>query len=290
MKTVTVIIANYNGALYLPELLDDLRNQSRADFQTVIVDDASSDDSMRILRERERAGGELEIVSSPFNRGFIESCFLGLKQATGRYLCFLNNDTRLERDFIARNLRILEDNPSIGALTCRIVDKSGNNWFSGGKIVRGIPRVLTDDFQGIREVDWIAATAIFYRRQILEEIGFWKKEYRMYHEDVELSLRIRRDTDYHLCIFSDPLVKHLEPGTSQSVSRHFYYHFRNLILLQKEYFPRNILLTLFLYIPANLIRVIFSRESWEGKKGYINGCLKGALSGLLPKIRAGGER
>jgi len=147
----------------------------------------------------------------------------------------------------------------------------------------GIPRILTDNFQGIREVDWLAATAIFYRRRVLEEVGFWKKEYRMYHEDVELSLRIRRNTGYRLCIFSDPLVQHLEPGTSQSARHHFYYHFRNLILLQKEYFPRNIFLTLLLYIPANIIRVIFSRESWEGKKGYVYGCLRGVLSGLLIK-------
>lgn len=290
MKQVSVIIANYNGEKYLPALLRDLINQSIDDFTTIVVDDASQDDSLNIIREILGDHPRFRVIESAINLGFIDSCYAGLDQAPGDYLCFLNNDTRLDRDFIERNHKILEENPSIGALSCLIVDKTGKNWFSGGKIVMGIPRILTDDFQGIRDVDWIAATAVFYRRRVLEEVGFWKKEYRMYHEDVELSLRIRRDTGYRLCIFSNPLVQHLEPGTSQSAYRHFYYHFRNLILLQKEYFPQNIFLTLLLYIPANLIRVLFSRESWEGKKGYISGCLSGAFSGLLVKIHSAGGR
>ena len=267
----------------------DLINQSVEDFTTIIVDDASQDDSLSIIREIVGDHPRFQVLESSVNRGFIGACYAGLNQASGEYLCFLNNDTRLDRLFIEKNRKIFEEDPSIGVLSCRIIDKEGNNWFSGGRIVMGIPRIMTDDFRGIREADWIAATAIFYRRRVLEEVGFWKKEYRMYHEDVELSLRIRRNTGYRLCIFSNPLVQHLEPGTSQSARSHFYYHFRNLILLQKEYFSRNIFLTLLLYIPANLIRVIFSRESREGKIGYISGCLSGSLSGLRAKIRAGGE-
>lgn len=290
MTQVSVIIANYNGAKYLPALLMDLINQSVDDFTTIIVDDASGDDSLRIIREIVGDHPRFQVLESEVNRGFIGSCYAGLNQASGDYLCFLNNDTRLDRLFIEKNRKIFEEDPSIGVLSSLIVDKEGNNWFSGGRIVMGIPRILTDDFRGIREVDWIAATAVFYRRRVLEEVGFWRKEYRMYHEDVEFSMRVRRNTEYRLCIFSNPLVRHLEPGTSQSARRHFYYHFHNLILLQKEYFPWHIFLTLLLYIPANLIRVIFGSQSWEEKKGYVSGCLSGAFSGLLVKARSSREQ
>ena len=281
MNPVSVIIANYNGEKYLPDLLSDLINQSVDDFSTIVVDDASRDDSLRIIRETVGEHPRFQIVELKVNRGFVDACYAGLQRAGGEYLCFLNNDTRLDRSFVEKNRKIFEDDPTIGALSCRIADKAGNNWFSGGEIIWGIPRVLTDDFRGIREVDWLAATAVFYRRQALEEAGFWKKEYQMYHEDVELSLRIRRDTEYRLCVFSDPLVRHLEPGTSQSAYRHFYLHYRNLVLLQKEYFRGNLFLTLLLYVPANLARVIFSRKSWKEKAGYLGGCLAGAFFGMF---------
>jgi GT2 family glycosyltransferase len=138
----------------------------------------------------------------------------------------------------------MDADPSIGGLTCIVVDKDGNNWFTGGRFKNGLIVNLVDDFRGIRTVDWVAGTACFYRREIFDKIGLFDENFLMYHEDVEFGLRMKAKTNYKACMFAEKLVVHYVvpsiPGGSL-----YYYLSRNHIILLKRYCPK--------YIPKVLI-------------------------------------
>jgi GT2 family glycosyltransferase len=168
---------------------------------------------------------------------FVKAVNKGIKLADGEYVCLLNCDTEVKRNFVERNVEILDADASIAGLSCIIVDKYGKNWWTGGGFNKAYPVNLTDDFEGIRSVDFVAGTAAFYRREVFDKIGLFDESYRMYHEDVEFGLRIKAQTDYRTCAFSDKLVVHYQVNSIPGPEVRYLLD-RNQIFIVRRYFPR----------------------------------------------------
>jgi len=211
---------------------------------------------------------------NPTNMRFVRTCNRGIELAKGEYVCFLNQDTEVRDNFVQRNVEILDADPGIGGLTCSIVDQNGRNWFTGGRYEKGVPRNLLDDFEGIRTVDFIAGTSAFYRKDVFDRIGMFDVNYIMYHEDIEFGLRMKKQTSYRLCTFSDKLVTHL---LVTSIPREglWYYASRNLVDLSKKYAPRflpNTLIHIMIfYVAIHLARAV--RYAFAGILGTMDGLL-----------------
>jgi len=234
---VSVVIPNYNGKEYLRRLLPSLAAQTFSDFEVIIIDDCSPDNTVldyikSFIRDHENT----RLVENSRNLGFVKNCNKGISLATGDYICILTNDTELKSDFIKRNVEVLDSDKSIGVLSCVIVDEDGKNWFSEGVFRAGLSKNLADDFQGVRTVDWVAGTACFYRREVFYSAGPLDEGFYMYHEDIEFCLRVRSKTNYKVCAFSDKLVKHYSGGSMGP--RMSYYLTRNHILLVRMYCPK----------------------------------------------------
>jgi len=235
---VSVIIPCYNGKEYLKRLLPTIANQTIADYEVIIIDDASPDRSVvEYIKTFIKDHVNMRLVENTENMLFIKTCNKGIGLANGEYICLLNQDTEVKSNFIERNVKILDADGSIGVLSCVIVDQDGNNWFTGGSFKGGLPVNLTDDFQGIRKVDFVAGTAPFYRKGVFYQIGLFDENYRMYHEDVEFGLRLRAETVYQACMFAEKLVVHYLEMTMPR-SEVYYLGSRNHILLLKKYNPR----------------------------------------------------
>jgi GT2 family glycosyltransferase len=99
---VSIIIVNYNGKKYLDTLFDSLGNlpKSPVSFEVVFVDNKSSDDSVKVAEQYKDRIGNLKIVASGDNRGFAGGNNLGASHAEGEYLVFLNNDTRVDENWL----------------------------------------------------------------------------------------------------------------------------------------------------------------------------------------------
>jgi len=164
--------------------------------------------------------------------------------ARGEYVCLLTNDTEVTPDFLERHVAALDADPSIGVLACIVVDPAGGTWFSGGLFRRGRVTSLRDDFAGVRTVDWVAGTAPFYRRRALEQAGYLDDDFVMYHEDIDLCLRVRAG-GYKVCMLGERLVTHhvltVDGGVETDIAklhRLRYYGHRNHILLLRKHCPR----------------------------------------------------
>ncbi|MCA9254837.1 MAG: glycosyltransferase, partial [Phycisphaerales bacterium] len=94
----TIVIPNYNGARFLPALIESLRNQSDRRFVVTIVDDCSTDDGVGDV-----AGGDafVEVIRNERNLGFAGSCNVGLDRSRTPFVALLNNDTTVDENWFA---------------------------------------------------------------------------------------------------------------------------------------------------------------------------------------------
>ena len=90
MKTVTVVIPNYNGKKYLDECFKSLKKQTYRDFHVIMVDNGSTDGSAEYIREKYP---EVEVIALDENTGFANAVNVGIKAADSEYVFLLNDDT-----------------------------------------------------------------------------------------------------------------------------------------------------------------------------------------------------
>jgi len=232
---VSIIIPHYNQKECLKVLLPSIANQTFDDYEVIIIDDFTPDRSAPVyIRSLIKDYSKMRLVENAENMRFVRTCNKGIKLAKGDYICLLNQDTEVVNNFVQRNVEIMDADPLIGALSCIVVDGNGNNWFTGGRFESGFMVNLVDDFEGIRTVDFVAGTACFYRREVLDKIGLFDETFLMYHEDVEFGLRMKAKTNYKACMFAERLVVHYSlPSMSQG--NLYFYLVRNQFILAKRY-------------------------------------------------------
>lgn len=116
MSKVSVLIAVYNASQYLPACLDSLVVQTHADFQAICIDDASTDDSLRILQDYAARDNRFCVLPLKENGGQAHARNVGLHVAEGDYVCFLDADDWYEPDTLASALRVFESHPATDAV------------------------------------------------------------------------------------------------------------------------------------------------------------------------------
>lgn len=195
----SVIIPNYNGERFLSTCLNALRAQTYpADrFEVIVVDDASRDGSLRLLR---RDYPEVRVVALPENRGLAAACNAGAAIARGEALVMLNNDTEVEPGWLAALMEALTAHPEVGTVASKLLlfDQREILHSAGDLYGRdGIPRnrgVWERDrgqYDHDRRIFGGCGGAVAYRRAAWEEAGGFDEQLFMYLEDVDLAWRLR---------------------------------------------------------------------------------------------------
>ncbi len=89
----SVIIPNWNGLRFLPTCLNALRKQTYRDFEIIVVDDASTDDSRALIKND---FPDVHVIALGKNRGFAHAVNTGIRAARGDVIVLLNNDTEAD--------------------------------------------------------------------------------------------------------------------------------------------------------------------------------------------------
>lgn len=196
--TASIIIVNWNGRQHLAECLDSLAAQSYRDFEVVLVDNGSVDDSDMFVRERYPW---VKLVALDYNSGFATGNNIGLAHAVGRYIISLNNDTRVEPEWLAELVQVAESNPKAGMVASRIcayhnhdsIDSLGVAICPDGmsRAAFRLRSFSTLQLSPVQEVLLPSGCAALYRREMLDEIGFFDDAFFAYCEDTDLGLRGR---------------------------------------------------------------------------------------------------
>ena len=196
MPSLSVVIPNYNGRKHLERLLPSLLKFAPPDAQLLVVDDASTDDSVAWMREH---FPRIEILARLANGGFCAACNAGLAAATGEIVAAINNDTEILPGWFEHVSEHFRD-PSVGSVAplvlkmvdASIVDSAGQEYHGcGWAYDRGHGQPLSPALERGGEVFGPTMSCAFYRAEALERTGLLPPEFGAYFEDTDLAFRLR---------------------------------------------------------------------------------------------------
>jgi glycosyltransferase involved in cell wall biosynthesis len=113
---VSVLVAVYNAQPYLRKCLDSLCSQTLSDIEILCTDDASTDDSLMILKAYAETDSRVKIFALPQNCGQAHARNVGLRQARGRYITFLDSDDWMDDDTLEKAVATFERHPDTGCV------------------------------------------------------------------------------------------------------------------------------------------------------------------------------
>ena len=192
---VAVIIPNFNGEAYIENCLNSLKHQTMDAFDIIVVDDASKDRSLEILKGTDA----ITLIENAENSGFARSINNGIRAAQNDFVLLLNNDVVVERDFVEKLYAAIKDDPKIFSVSSRMVryyerdkiDDTGDFYnIFGWAYKRGDGKPV-ERYNKPTSVFSTCAGAGIYRRDVLNAIGLFDERYFAYLEDVDVSWRGR---------------------------------------------------------------------------------------------------
>jgi glycosyltransferase involved in cell wall biosynthesis len=128
---LSVVVPNYNHGAYLPRCLNALLKQTAPPFEVIVVDDASTDNSLEILERFAREHSNLRIIRNEKNQGAVKAALRGLSMVQGEYIFLPSADDEVVPGFFEASLRLLAEHPR-AALSCTIstwhAPESGLKW------------------------------------------------------------------------------------------------------------------------------------------------------------------
>lgn len=287
--TLSIIIVNYNVKFFLEQCLHSVAAALRQiEGEVIVIDNHSTDESLAYLAPKFPA---VRFITNPVNSGFGKACNLGLEQATGRYILFLNPDTIIAEDCLDKSIRFMDAKEKCGALGVKMVDGSGQ-FLKESK--RAFPSPFTSLFKlfGLsrlfphsktfsryhlghlsknenHEVDVLAGAYMMVRRHVLDEIGSFDESFFMYGEDVDLSYRIQQ-AGYKNFYLAETTIIHFKGESTKRGSLNYvrmFYQAMN-IFVRKHYggvkagvFTFSIQAAIFV---RAVISIIFKLVRWVG--------------------------
>ena len=194
---ITVVVPNRNGRRWLPGLLASLSRQSVKAARTIVIDNASGDDSVAWLT---REYPEVDVVRLARNTGFAGAANRGIAAAGTEAVALLNSDVELEPDWLALTLAALEADPGRAAVAGKLVsladpsviDDAGDTLRRDG-VCEQRGRLRRDDgrFDEPGEIFSACAAAAVLRTAAVRAAGGFDERFFLYLEDVDLGLRLR---------------------------------------------------------------------------------------------------
>jgi N-acetylglucosaminyl-diphospho-decaprenol L-rhamnosyltransferase len=207
---LSIIIVNWNTQEFLCRCLEtvqaNIENIPLARVETFVVDNASSDGSGLIVRER---FPWVHLIENQVNGGFARGNNQAIRESRGRYVLLLNPDTELLDNALAILLEYMDNHPQVGGAGAYILNSDGSLQPSSHPfptLRRELWRLFHFDRlhpystydmatwnpEIAQPVDALLGACLLIRRRALENIGLLDEDYFMYSEEVDLCYRLKR--------------------------------------------------------------------------------------------------
>lgn len=251
---VFVIILNYNGKKFIKKTLMTVFNLDYPNFETILVDNASTDGSFEMLKG---LFSNLLFIKNNVNKGFSGGNNEGIKYALERdadFVLLLNYDTEVEKSLLKNLILSVQKNEKIGLISPIIFSKDSSKvWFSGGKIdwlrMKTIHETEKRAFD-YENSDYLTGCSLLVKKEVFKKIGLLDEDYFLYWEDVDFSVRAKR-AGYGLVISSKSRIFHLEKSENEKNKENKIYWLvlSGLIFFQKNaHFWQKIWLTPYFFV------------------------------------------
>jgi hypothetical protein len=290
---ISVIIVNWNRRGLLEACLKSLEQPQGAAFETIVVDNGSSDGSAAFVQAyAQRSAYPVKLIRNRENRGFCAANNQGIAAATGEFVALLNNDAEAGPHWLASLLEAFAD-PSVGMAASkvlvyedpRIIDKVGHLiYLDGQNRGRGAGQLDCGQYDQVEEVLWPDGCACMYRKAMLDEIGGFDEDFFAYADDAELGLRARI-AGWRCLYMPQAVVRHHRASTlgRRNPARLTLIE-RNRVLLAAKLFPGSLLWRNGAYYLARLASGAWAAALNRGEIGRFSSP-GGKMSALLALLK-----
>jgi GT2 family glycosyltransferase len=247
---ISIIIVSWNTARLLENCLASiLTNPPRSSFEIWVVDNASTDASPQMVREK---FPQVHLIENRENVGFARANNQAIQQCTGNYILLLNPDTLITSGALQTLADFLDEHPQTGAVGPRILNPDGSLQISSHPrptLSRELWRLFHLDAllpyaeylqtkwqtNEAQEVDILMGACLLLRKEVLDQVGLLDEDYFMYSEEVDLCYRIQR-AGWRLFWVPQAEVVHFGGQSTQQVPTEM---FLNLYHSKIKYFRKH---------------------------------------------------
>ncbi|MCK4352747.1 glycosyltransferase family 2 protein [candidate division WOR-3 bacterium] len=210
---LSIIIVNYNTKSYLHQTLFSIyTNPPNFKFEIVVVDNASTDGSVKLLKQE---FPQVRVIKNVRNVGFARANNQAIPRTSGEYVLFLNPDAIPESGALEKMVNFMEQVPYAGCIGGKLLNSDGSLQFSCRsfptyisvffgrrslfrKIFPGNPFskgfLLTDlDYKKVQKVDWIMGACMLTKRELLERFNYFDEDFFLFVEDLDFCYRLKKE-------------------------------------------------------------------------------------------------
>lgn len=289
LPKVSIISVNYKQPQITCELLESLDRISYPNYEVIVVDNGSGDNSVEIISS---AYPDVMLIPSEKNLGFAGGNNLGMQYATGDYFLLINNDTEVVPDILESMISTFQSDVFVGVVSPKIVYKIPENiiQFAGAKSINpytgrgrkiGNGQIDGGQYDYVKSTELAHGAALMISREVVEKIGGMPELYFLYYEEHDWCESVKKK-GFKILFNGKTKVIHKE---SASVGKQnplkVYYMNRNRILFIRRNcnsFPQ-LAISLFFYFLVALPKGLLI-YSLKGKMAFVMAMLKGAFSGI----------
>ena len=266
------------------DCLDSVSKSRHEGFllDTIVVDNGSTDGSVLEIGKKYP---KTVILKNQKNVGFAEGNNVGISyvlRGKADYVCLLNNDTRVDQNFLLELFKTADGNPQVGIVGGKIYFEKGYEfhkdrykkddlgkviWYAGGSldwdnvyaVHRGVDEVDRGQYDKLQETEYVNGCLMLIKREVFEKVGFLDPKYFLYFEENDFCQRAKK-AGYKLLYVPRSVIWHLTAASSGSGSNlHDYFLTRNRLLFGMRWAP--------LRSKMNLIqesfKLLFSGRKWQ---------------------------
>jgi GT2 family glycosyltransferase len=242
---LAIIIVNWNGLEDTIQCLESLKAVTYPNYEIILVDNASTDDSVAFLSSR---FPYITIIENEENLGFAEGTNIGIRHAQAKgvdYVLLLNNDTVVPRGSLNALVAVAESDARVGIVGPLIVyyDNPHKIWSAGGQTNLFSGKIVSDRRQNrpqancpdIIRVDWVSGCALLIKADVIEKIGLLDKDYFLYLEDADWGFRAHTCGYISLVDCNTQILHKVGSSLARKSDSYYYYFARNTLLFFKKH-------------------------------------------------------
>ncbi len=270
--TVDIVILNYNGKKFLDDCILSVQKSTYPSFKIYLLDNASTEDDVSYVRQHYP---EVEIIRVEVNRGFCAAYNLAFEQCRSKYFVCLNNDVKVKPDWLGHLVALAESDETIATLQPKMVSYLDENNFEyagacGGMMDKyGYPFArgrLFDNLEAdngqyndVSSIFWACGAAMFIRRSVLEESGYFDETLVFHMDEIDLNWRMHL-LGYGSKVIPQAVILHYGGATIQPASfKKMYWNHRNSVyLMLKNYDRFNVLTKTPVHILLDYVAILYS--------------------------------
>ena len=279
---ISVVIPHYNGLNILKDCLGSLLKNTFRDFETIVIDNGSTDGSQKFVKENYP---EVKLIQNKKNLGYAGACNQGIELAAAPFVLLLNNDTVMPENFLREMFNAIQKDDKIACVQPKILSIQDKNYFdysgaAGGEMdILGYPfargRIFDTVERDKRQYDkiddtvfWTSGCALLLRKSVTDEVGKLDEDFFAHQEEIDLNWRVQI-AGYRNVVTCATHIYHYSGYTLRSDNQRKMYlnHRNNLIMMIKNYSLPLLAILLPVRILMEMATVVADSMLWGGNRG-----------------------